>query len=54
MCKPWHAANVHFFASCESHFEILLETRWEGLYIHQLCYVYRSSCILTPRGLGFS
>ena len=21
MCKPWHAANVHFFASCESRFE---------------------------------
>ena len=31
-----------------------METRWEGLYIHQLCYVYRSSFILRPRAVKFS
>lgn len=29
-----------------------METRWEGLYIHLLCYVYRGSCILTPGDSG--
>lgn len=31
-----------------------METRWEGLYIHQLCYVYHSSFILRPRAVRFS
>ena len=31
-----------------------METRWEGLYIHQLCYVYHSSFILRSREVRFS
>lgn len=53
MCKPWHAVSVHFFASCESHFEPFWKPGGR-VYIYIRCAMFivaRASSRPGTRGL---